>query len=79
MRPRFLPVLALVCAGCAGYRLGPVQPTFMKDVKTVAAVLEGVTDVVVRATATAGGGRPVPLDHRLALGCEVCHGPATAA
>jgi hypothetical protein len=36
MRARLFPVLALLCAGCAGYRLGPVQPTFMKDVKTVA-------------------------------------------
>ena len=36
MRARLLPVIALLCAGCAGYRLGPVQPTFMKDVKTIA-------------------------------------------
>ena len=31
-----LPVLALLLAGCAGYHIGPVQPKFMSDIKTIA-------------------------------------------
>lgn len=29
-------MLALVLAGCAGYTVGPIQPTFMKDVHRIA-------------------------------------------
>ncbi len=38
MRRRLLSSIALVLvlAGCAGYHIGPVQPYFMRDVKTVA-------------------------------------------
>ncbi|MGC3991281.1 MAG: LPS assembly lipoprotein LptE [Chthoniobacteraceae bacterium] len=32
----FLPLLAVLLVGCAGYRLGPVQPKFMDGVKTIA-------------------------------------------
>jgi hypothetical protein len=35
LRAWIVPVLVL-CTGCAGYRLGPVQPAAMKDVKTIA-------------------------------------------
>ena len=31
-----LPLVALLLGGCAGYHVGPVQPTFMKGVKTIA-------------------------------------------
>lgn len=33
---RLLAVGALLLGGCAGYKLGPVKPKFMADVKTIA-------------------------------------------
>jgi hypothetical protein len=37
MRFAFLvPLAALTFAGCAGYKIGPVQPTFMKDIHKIA-------------------------------------------
>ena len=37
MRAAFLfPLAALLLAGCAGYKIGPVQPTFMKDIHKIA-------------------------------------------
>ncbi len=35
-RLHFLPLLALLLAGCAGYQLGPMPPRAMADVKTLA-------------------------------------------
>ncbi len=32
----FLPVAALLLAGCAGYHIGPVKPTYLRQVKTIA-------------------------------------------
>jgi len=32
----FLPLVALLFGGCAGYKLGPIQPKFMHDVHTIA-------------------------------------------
>src|SRR5271156_4348059 len=32
----FLPVAALLLAGCAGYHIGPIKPTYLKKVKTIA-------------------------------------------
>lgn len=32
----FLPLFALFLSGCAGYKIGPVQPKFMEGVKTIA-------------------------------------------
>jgi hypothetical protein len=32
----FFPFLALVLSGCAGYQIGPVQPTFMAGIRTLA-------------------------------------------
>lgn len=31
-----LPVAAMLLAGCAGYHLGPVKPTYLKNVTTIA-------------------------------------------
>jgi len=31
-----LPIVALFFSGCAGYKIGPIQPKFMKDVHTIA-------------------------------------------
>lgn len=31
-----LPVAALLLAGCAGYHIGPVKPTYLKKVNTIA-------------------------------------------
>jgi hypothetical protein len=36
MRSAIVPVLALLLCGCAGYKLGPGKPYYMKDVNTVA-------------------------------------------
>jgi hypothetical protein len=37
MRLAFLlPFVALLFTSCAGYKVGPIQPTFMKDVRTIA-------------------------------------------
>lgn len=36
MRITFLPLIALFFAGCAGYTLGPIKPTLMRDVSTLA-------------------------------------------
>ena len=36
MKNFLLPLLAMLLAGCAGYKLGPVQPKFMDGAKTVA-------------------------------------------
>lgn len=32
----FLPLFALLFSGCAGYKIGPIQPKFMEGVKTIA-------------------------------------------
>lgn len=32
----FLPVAALLLAGCAGYHIGPIKPTYLKNVHTIA-------------------------------------------
>lgn len=32
----FLPLFALLFSGCAGYRIGPVQPKFMEGITTLA-------------------------------------------
>ncbi len=32
----FLPLFALLFTGCAGYKIGPVQPKFMEGVRTLA-------------------------------------------
>jgi hypothetical protein len=31
----FLPLAVLLFGGCAGYKIGPVQPTFMKDIHKI--------------------------------------------
>lgn len=31
-----LPVMALLLAGCAGYHIGPIKPTYLKGVNTIA-------------------------------------------
>ncbi len=35
-RPYLLFFAALVLSGCAGYTVGPIQPTFMKDIHRIA-------------------------------------------
>lgn len=32
----FLPLAALLLSGCAGYKIGPVQPKFMEGIRTLA-------------------------------------------
>src|SRR5215216_1987066 len=32
----FLPLFALLFGGCAGYKIGPIQPKFMEGIKTIA-------------------------------------------
>jgi outer membrane lipopolysaccharide assembly protein LptE/RlpB len=32
----FLPLVALVLSGCAGYHVGPIKPKSMREVKTIA-------------------------------------------
>lgn len=32
----FLPLVALLFSGCAGYKIGPIQPKFMEGIKTIA-------------------------------------------
>jgi hypothetical protein len=32
----FLPAIALLLAGCAGYHVGPIKPTYLKQVNTIA-------------------------------------------
>jgi hypothetical protein len=32
----FLPLVALLFSGCAGYKIGPIQPKFMEGIRTIA-------------------------------------------
>src|SRR5688572_2845386 len=32
----FLPLLGLLVSGCAGYKIGPIQPKFMEGIRTIA-------------------------------------------
>jgi hypothetical protein len=32
----FLPLLGLLLTGCAGYKIGPIQPKFMEGIRTIA-------------------------------------------
>lgn len=31
-----LPLVALLFSGCAGYKIGPIQPKFMEGIRTIA-------------------------------------------
>jgi len=68
-----LPLLAVLLVGCAGYKLGPVQPKFMDGVKTVAVPtfkndtlvphLEAlVANTVIKQIQTDGTYRIAPVD-----------------